>query len=152
MIITFSLLPTGTPVPPAPVSLAQNGFTVDPSGLASIVLSNFAQQGGAVVALSSSNPAALPVPPTVTVAQGYYLSGPFLIGPANVDVPTAVTLAASFNGITQSVPFTAVPTTPLALTGLTADVLPANTTRLLVNMSRTNPDPATILQASPFPH
>jgi hypothetical protein len=151
LIITFSLVPTGTPVPSVPVSLAQNGFSVDPSGLGSIVLSNFAQQDGAVVILSSSDPAALPVPSTVTVAQGYYLSGPFLVGPANVDAPTPVTLSASFKGVTQSVPFTAVPATPLALAGLTADVLPANTIRLLINMSRTNTAPATILLASSNP-
>ena len=164
LTVTFSLVPAGTPVAPVTVSLAQNGFTVDASGLAGIALSNFAQQGGAVVALSSSNPAVLPVPSTVTVGQGYYYSGPFLIGPSNVDVPTAVTLSASFNGVTQSVPFTAVPATPLSLTGLTVDLLPPNTIRLLVNMSRTNTSPATILltssnpavapflQASRYPH
>jgi hypothetical protein len=151
LTVTFSLVPADTPVTPVAVSLAQNGFTVDVSGLAGIALSNFAQHGGAAVALSSSNPAALPVPSTVTVAQGYYYSGPFLIGPSNVDVPTAVTLSASFNGVTQSVPFTAEPATPLSVTGISAEFLSPNSIRLLVNMSRTNVSPATILLTSSNP-
>ena len=151
LTVTFSLVAADTPVAPVAVSLAQNGFTVDVSGLAGIALSNFAQHGGAAVALSSSNPAALPVPSTVTVAQGYYYSGPFLIGPSNVDVPTPVTLSASLNGVTQSVPFTAEPATPLSVTGISAEFLSPNSIRLLVNMSRTNVSPATILLTSSNP-
>lgn len=154
--LTFSLVPAGTPVPPQVVNLAQNGFIVDPSGLGVITLSNYAQEGGAVVTLSSSNPAALAVPATIAVGQGYMLSGPFLIGSANVDVPTPVTLSASLNGVTQSVPFTATPATPLAITTLTADILPAaqgtpNTIRFLIGMNRTNVSPSTILLTSSNP-
>ncbi len=143
VIVTFSLVAAGTTVPAVPVSLAQNGFIVDSSGLGSISLSTFAQEGGAVVTLSSSNPAAVSMPATVTVGQGYRLSSPFLVASSAVDA-MPVTLSASFNGATQSVPFTAAPTSPLAVLGLTAEFLPANTTvppntiRLLINMSRTN--------------
>ena len=150
----FSLVPAGSPVPPVSVSLAQNGFTVDSSGLAGIMLSTYAQEGGAVVALSSSNPAALPVPATVTVAQGYSLSGPFVLGPANVDVPTPVTVSATLNGVTQSAAVTANPPSPLAVTGLSADLpqaAPAKTIRLLIQMNRTNVSPATILLTSSNP-
>jgi hypothetical protein len=140
------------------VNLAQNGFNVDSSGLAGIALSNYAQEGGAVVALSSSHPSVLPVPATVTVGQGYWLSGPFLIGPANVDAPTPVTLSATFNGITQTAPFTAMPVVPLAITAVSAEVLPngvaggpPNAIRILLQMNRTNVTPATVLLTSSNP-
>jgi hypothetical protein len=157
VIVTFGLVPAGTTVPAMSVSLAQNGFIVDASGLGSITLSTFAQERGAVVTLSSSNPAAVSMPATVTVGQGYRLSSPFLVASSAVDAPTPVILSASFNSDIQSVPFTAIPPTPLAVVGLTADFLPPNTAvppntiRLLINMSRTNTSPETVLLTSSKP-
>jgi len=126
--MTYTLFPAGTPAPAVQVDLAQvgdanirggifaaNGFGVDPTGIGRILLTNYAQEGGAAVTLTSSDPAAVPVPSAVTVQQGYWMAAPFLVGPANVDFPTDVTLTASFNGRIQSQTFTANPATPLAL-------------------------------------
>ncbi len=132
--VTLSLVPAGTPVPPVVVNLRQagdpvnstwpNAFLIDPStGVVQFFLTNFAQDGGAVITLTSSNPAALPVPPTVTVPQGNWISAPVALGPPNVDFPTVVTLTAAFNGRTQTQDFTANPPAPLAITTLFTSTL-----------------------------
>ncbi|HYZ85712.1 MAG TPA: hypothetical protein VE621_14980, partial [Bryobacteraceae bacterium] len=163
--VRFSLVPAGSPVPPATVNLAApgdvsgvsgsaitgNGFNLNSNGIGSITLSNYAQEGGAVITLTSSNPAAIAVPPTITVPQGYYLSAPFVLGAPTVDAPTQVTISASFNGRTQTQVFTANPVTPLAIAGISATVLPANTIRILINMNRVNESPATVLLTSSNP-
>jgi hypothetical protein len=92
--VKFSLVPAGSPVPLAVVNLnAGNGFILSSDGIGSIALSNFAQEGGAVVTITSSNPAAIAVPPTITVPQGYYYSAPFVLGAPTVDAPTQVTIS-----------------------------------------------------------
>lgn len=164
--MTYSLVPAGTPVPQVQVDLAQvgdagvqggvfavNGFGVDPSGIGRIYLTNYAQDGGAVVTLTSSDPAALPVPPTVTVQQGYWLAAPYEVGPANVDLPTDVTLTASFNGRTQSQVFTANPATPLAIASIQGGPVLglANTIQLSPVLNRLNVSPAVITFSSSNP-
>jgi hypothetical protein len=90
LTVRFSLVPADSPVPPAVVNLAApgdvsgvsgfafsgNGFQIDSNGIGTIALSNYAQEGGAAVTLTSSNPAAVPVPSSILVPQGYYLSHP----------------------------------------------------------------------------
>ena len=94
---------------------------------------------------------AVAVPPSVTVPQGYLLSAPFVLGTPTVDAPTQITISASFNGTTQTQAFTANPPTPLAITDIAASVLPGNTLRLIIDMTRVNVSPATILLASSNP-
>jgi hypothetical protein len=57
------------------------------------------------------------------VPQGYR-TGAFQLPPATVDTATTVTITASYNGRTISAPFTAVPSTPLALLGVGPFVQP----------------------------
>src|SRR5579883_2138145 len=127
--MTYSLVPAGSPVPLVVPNIAlkgdtgvygiiaADGLSIDNAGIGNVLLTNFAQDGGAVVTLSSSNPAALAVPPTVTIPQGY-LMAPFVLPPPTVDAPTTVTISASFNGRTVSVPYTINPVTPLELASL----------------------------------
>lgn len=166
--VAFTLVPTGSPVPTEVVNLGQpgdvglfgrnfiaNGFFADSAtGFGVMTLTNYAQDGGAVVSLSSSNPALVPVPPTVTVPQGYWVA-PFLAGPANSDVPVPVTLTASYNGRIQTQSFTANPATPLTLTSVYAQAqqgfIAANTFRIWVGLSRVNVSPATVQLTSSDP-
>jgi hypothetical protein len=147
--ITFSLVPAGTPVPPVMVNLAS--FSVDGSGVGGVVLSDYAQEGGAVVTLTSSNPTALAVPASVTVPQGSKLSGPFAVGQPNVDAPTSVTLSASFNGTTLTQTLTINPSVPLALTSLQAVVTNPGNAQLLLSLNRENVSAETILLGSSNP-
>jgi hypothetical protein len=147
--VTFSLVPAGTPAPPVVVNLAS--FSVDGAGIGGVSLSDYAQEGGAVVTLASSKPAALAVPATVTVPQGSKLSGPFVLGQPNVDVPTPVTLSASFNGTTLTQMLTVNPAVPLTLASLQAVVTNPGNAQLLLSLNRENATAETILLASSNP-
>ncbi len=128
--LTFSMVPAGSPVPLVVPNLATraDGFAADglflnAGGLGSVLLTDYAQAGGAMVTLTSSNPAAQTAPASVTVPQGYR-TGAFQLPPATVDTATAVTLTASYNGRTIAVPYTAVPATPLTVVGVGPFVFP----------------------------
>ena len=175
VIIAFTLVPAGTPAPPVVVNLAEagefvaplyggnvlpNSFRIEPTaGILQFLLTNFAQEGGATIALTSSNSAALPLPPSVTVQQGNYLSPPLFLGPANLDFPTTVTLTASFNGRTQTQDFVAKPATPLAVAFLWAATLTcggqpctlSTWMRVQVQLNRANVSPETITLTSSNP-
>jgi len=121
---TFALVPAGSAVPLVVPNIATvadgfatDGLIVNDSGIGEILLTDFAQDGGAVPSLASGNPAAQIVPDSVTIPQGYKI-GAFQLPPATVDAPTAVTLTASYNGRTVAVGYTAAPATPLALVGI----------------------------------
>jgi hypothetical protein len=107
---TFTLVAAGGPVPLVVPNIA-NLFTND-SGIGMVSLTDYAQDGGAVVTLASGNPVAQTVPDSVTVPQGYK-TAIFQIPAGTVDAPTAVTLTASYNGQTVAAGYTAVPETPL---------------------------------------
>jgi len=62
-----------------------------------VVLNNYAPAGGTVVTLTSSNPAALPVPASMTVSQGSYKTS-FSVTTNPVSANTTVTITASLNG------------------------------------------------------
>ena len=114
--------------PATPVSVALLGVSLQQvySGFPSAIgvqLSAAAPAGGAIVALSSSNPGLVPVPATLTV--------PAILGKAGVDVSigqvssaTPVTITATLNGVSASGQFTVLPLTlkllraaPLSITG-----------------------------------
>ena len=83
-----------------------------------VILNIPAQLGGAVVTLSSSNPALVSVPASVTLPQGY-ASTSFAMSTAAVSVATPVTITATYNGQTATgiVSLSAAPV--VALAGLT---------------------------------
>lgn len=90
-----------------------------------IYLNGEAPAGGAVVHLSSSNPALVPLPATVTVAAGMpTLSLNFPTNAASTDTP--VTLTASWNGGSTSAILTLTATPPQAPASLTLN--PTSTT------------------------
>ena len=73
-----------------------------------VLLNDIAPPGGMVVALSSSNPSAVPVPATVTVPQGSP-KAVFSLATSAVSVNTSVTLTASFNGTSATTSMTLMP-------------------------------------------
>ena len=98
--------------PPAAVigSLDVNPSTViggDPS-FGTVVLSTGAPDGGAVIALSSSNAAVASVPATATAPANSFTAG-FTITTAAVSASTTVTITASYNGGTRSANLTINP-------------------------------------------
>jgi len=70
-----------------------------------VLLDGPAPPEGAVVTLSSSNPACIP-PSSITVAGGQTASPPFSIATLPVDSPILVTVTASFAGVSRSVNLT----------------------------------------------
>lgn len=90
------------------IALEQNSVTGGGSVTAAVVLNDRAPLGGAVVALSSGNPAVAPVPPTVTVPAGSTI-GYFTISTAPVAVNTPVTLTAVYAGATSQTVLTVTP-------------------------------------------
>jgi len=116
-----------TPPPPAqPAAAALAGVTVSPSSLqgggsasATVTLTAGAPAGGAVVALSSNDPA-VTVPPTVTVPAGSTSHFGFL-STSPVSTSTSVTVTASYGGATRTAAVTVTP--PPAQTGATLESL-----------------------------
>ena len=88
-----------------------------------VTLTAPALAGGAVVSLGTSNASVASAPPTVTVPQGA-ISAPFTISTSQVPSSTAVTITASFGGVTQPATLTVAPIlvanmsiSPVVLTG-----------------------------------
>ena len=73
-----------------------------------VQLTALAPAGGAVVALTSSNPSAFPVPATVTVPAGQSLQQ-FSVFPGQVTASTSVTVTATYAGSTATAPITVLP-------------------------------------------
>ena len=74
-----------------------------------------APTGGAVVGLSSNNPA-VTVPASITVAAGATVSPNFTIATSAVTTATAVTISATYNNIVTPVTLTVVPVGPVSIT------------------------------------
>lgn len=83
-----------------------------------VSLSIPAQLGGAVVSLTSSNPALVQVPATVAVPQGY-ASFSFQALTGGVTVATTVPITATFDGTTVTANLTLSPAPVVALSALT---------------------------------
>ena len=156
---TFSLVPDGTPVPPVVPTVA--AIVVNSSGIATIVLSDFAPDGGALVALGTSDPGALKLPASVTIPQGYMLAAVSLPELTTVDGPTPVTISATVNGVATTQAITVSPATPLLLSGVGAGTQTATGIQfgtvtaagatVAVALSRENFSPATVALASSNP-
>jgi len=118
---TFTLVPATTAVTPIPVALG--GINVAQPGFASVSLAHtvgadgathpgFAPAGGVPVTLTTSDSAALPLPPSILMPQGASTTI-FQIGDAQIDVPTAVTATATYDGVTVQQTVTVNPAVPL---------------------------------------
>ncbi len=97
---------TVTPSAPEPPSASLQSVSLAPASVAggsnaqgTVTLSGGAPQPGGVVSLSSSNPGAAAVPPSVTVLPGA-TSATFTTSTTAVSVSTPVTISATYNGTT----------------------------------------------------
>ena len=122
--VTFVTVAPGSAPAPAIASLSLSPATVagGASATGTVTLSAAAPEGGAQVALSSSNPAAS-VPASVTVAAGA-TSATFNVTTSPVPASTAATISASYAGATQTASLTVTPAgaaslavSPAAVTG-----------------------------------
>ena len=91
----------------------EGGFTT----YATITLSIPAQVGGALVSLTSANPALVAVPPTITVPQGYASLG-FSLLTTPVTVATTVPVTASLDGSSVSAVVTLSPAPVVSISGV----------------------------------
>jgi hypothetical protein len=91
------------------VSLPVNPMTGGTSTTSNLlILNGLAPPGGAVIGLTSSNPALASVPPSITVPQGSYFQ-PFKITTSTVASSTVLTISASWNGVTKQADLTLTP-------------------------------------------
>ena len=105
-------------VTPAGAAVSLQQITVSPASVtggsntsAFVSLSGAAPTGGALVSLSSSNPAVVGVPPNVTVGAGSTAAG-FTVTTAAVSSATSVTITASYNGTSVTATATVTPAAP----------------------------------------
>ena len=123
---TLTVTPAGAPT----VSL--QSVTASPSSVAggsptsAFVLLSGAAESDAVVALSSSNPAVVSIPASVTVAAGTTARG-FTVNTTSVSVDTTATISATFNGVTR--------TATVTVTAAAPPPPPAQTAALTVSVS-----------------
>ena len=121
--------PRAAPPPPAAASLS--AVSVAPTSVVggnpsqgTVTLTAGAPTGGAVVSLSSSNPAVAAVPASVTVAAGV-TSATFAIATTTVTASTAPTISATFGGVARTAVLTVNPV-PAAPTLSTLTVNPTS--------------------------
>ncbi|HEX8424080.1 MAG TPA: FG-GAP-like repeat-containing protein, partial [Pyrinomonadaceae bacterium] len=103
---------------PQPGSTALSALALSPAALVGgnssqgmVTLTSAAPSGGATVTLVSSNTAAATVPATVTVAAGA-TSANFTVTTKSVTASTAVTITASFGGVSRTATLTLTPPSP----------------------------------------
>jgi hypothetical protein len=113
----WSAVWTFTPQPaPPPATLSTfstNPSTVvggDPSS-GTVVLSSGAPFGGALISLSSSNPAVASVPANTTAPENSF-TATFTITTSAVTANTVVTITAAYNGATRTATITVTPNAP----------------------------------------
>ena len=106
---------SAAPAAPVSMALASNPFYSGDSTWVALQLSAAAPAGGAIIALSSSDPVAAPVPATV-VMPGNTAWTQFLIQAGQVTTPTLVTFTAKLNSGSASIQFTVQPPSLKSLT------------------------------------
>lgn len=100
----------------APDGMALSAVTLEQAGVTGgqtttgnrVALTGAAPNGGAVAALSSSNPGVASVPPSVTIAEGD-ASAAFSIQTQPVSSPADVAISASYAGVTVSTTLRVLP-------------------------------------------
>ncbi len=144
--ITKFALNGGPPAPPGLPTIASLATAVqvvggNPAGV-TVSLTSGAQGSGAIVSLSSSNPAVLSVPASLTIAAGSQ-SGTLTATSAAVAANTPVTITASYNNSSKAVTVTVLPVPPpaqLQSIGLFPNVVTGGTAALAI-LAVTNPAP-----------
>jgi hypothetical protein len=103
-----SFIPDVPPTGVESVSLSRPSVVVGDTGFlfGNATLTAPAPPGGAVVTLTSSNPAVLSVPASVRVAQNTIGSSSFTLTLGHPTTQTVVTITASYNGSSQSATMT----------------------------------------------
>src|SRR5438128_1951705 len=122
---------TAQAAPPPPPAASLSAVSVTPTSVVgrnssqgTVTLTSAAPTGGAVVSLSSSNPAVAAVPASVTVAAGV-TSATFAIATTTVTASTAPTISATFGGVARTAVLTVNPV-PAAPTLSTLTVNPTS--------------------------
>lgn len=147
---TVSLQGTGTSISVI-VGLALTKVTGGNTVLSNtLLLSSPAPAGGAVVTISSSSPAIVSVPASVTIAAGSTMSPGFNIVTAPVATNTTLTLTATYNGVTGTATLTVQPATLSQLQLSAASVFGGQSVagNLIVLNGQAPPGGATILITS----
>ena len=119
----------------APPAATLSTFETNPSTVVggnvssgTVVLSVGAPEGGAQIALASTNPAVASVPATV-IAPTLSFTGTFAITTSPVVTTTTVTITAAYNGATRTATVTVTPASAAPLPGVQSLVLnPASVT------------------------
>ena len=109
---------------------------------ATITLNGTAPAGGIAVTMSSSDPAAAPLPPTVTVPAGAK-TAVVAVNAGYVGTSTVATLSASFNGVTKSVNLTVTALTVTNLRLAASSVVSGKTVNATVTLSGPAPSGGT---------
>jgi hypothetical protein len=139
-------------VPSTPPGMGSLAVTRDPAANGQtqtvwIQLTGPAPAGGAVVHLTSSDPAAAPVPATWTVPSGVAFDGfGFQVG--SVNVPTQVTLTATINGTSASVSFMIQPVGLQSLTISPSTITGGVAPTLIVMLNGQAPAGGTVVSLS----
>jgi hypothetical protein len=105
---TRSFIPDVPPTGIGSVALSRSSVVVGDTGFlgGNVTLNAPAPPGGAVVSLSSSNPSALAVQSSVSIAQDTTGSPSFTLTLGHVSVQTVVTITATYNGSSGSATMT----------------------------------------------
>jgi subtilase family serine protease len=98
--VPFTIVPPGTPLAPSSLVLSPLTVTSGSTATATVTLTGAAPSGGAVISLSSDNPA-VQVAPTVTIPAGAS-SIPFAASTLSVSAISTATITATYNGISQT--------------------------------------------------
>jgi hypothetical protein len=139
-------------VPSTPPGVGSLAVTRDPAANGQtqtvyVQLTGPAPAGGAVVSLTSSDPAAAPVPATYTVPAGVAFSG-FSFQVGSVNVATQVTLTASINGTFASVSFIVQPVGLQSLTIAPSTITDGVAPTLIVMLNGQAPAGGTVVSLS----
>jgi RHS repeat-associated protein len=111
----------------APSGLALISLVIDPPNAAGgttatgvVTLNGPAPNGGAQIALTSSNPSLASVPSRVTVRRGE-TTAVFSITTASVTTPRSATISGSFDGLTQHDTITVIPASAISIVSFSLD-------------------------------
>jgi hypothetical protein len=104
---TWSFTPQAAPPPATLSTFSTNPSTVvgGDASFGTVVLSTGAPDGGAVIALSSSNPSVASVPASATAPANSFTAD-FAIATSPVTANTTVTITAAYNGATRTATLT----------------------------------------------
>jgi hypothetical protein len=104
-----TVTPQAAPPPARLATIDLNPTTVEGgTSSAGTVVTDVSATDGAVMSLSSSNPAVASVPPTVTVPPNGF-AGTFTVTTAAVSAPTTAVITATYNGDSRSATLTITP-------------------------------------------